>query len=163
MSRIDVAGVGEYIRDQREQAKLSLRQLASRAGISNPYLSQIERGSRTPSAQILAQIAKGLQISAESLYVRAGILDEVGATLTFDRALAADPLLNNRQRQVLREIYGAFVKENAGTPGAIRESTDLPDGSEVAELGRTNSRPTETGTEFHVGSEMSQPSQAARA
>src|ERR1039457_7085908 len=73
---MNVSSIGEYIREQREQAKISLRQLAAAAGVSNPYLSQIERGLRRPSAEILQQIAKGLRISAEALYVQAGILEE---------------------------------------------------------------------------------------
>ena len=71
-----MATIGDYIRQQREQAKISLRQLADQAGVSNPYLSQIERGLRKPSADILQQIAKGLRISAEALYVQAGILED---------------------------------------------------------------------------------------
>ena len=76
MSPVNVSAIGAYIRDQREQAKISLRQLAQSAGISNPYLSQIERGLRRPSADILQQIAKGLRISAEALYVQAGFLED---------------------------------------------------------------------------------------
>src|SRR5487761_141561 len=95
--------IGEYIREQREQARISMRQLAQTAGVSNPYLSQIERGLRKPSADILQQLAKGLRISAEALYVQAGILE--------DRP--ADPELNERQKQVLIEIYESFRKENA--------------------------------------------------
>src|SRR5450631_239066 len=78
MPQVSVNSIGDYIREQREQAKISLRQLSQAAGVSNPYLSQIERGLRKPSAEILQQIAKGLRISAEALYVRAGILDQVG-------------------------------------------------------------------------------------
>jgi len=77
VTRIDVGGLGEYIREQRKLAEMSLRQLAANAEISNPYLSQIERGMRKPSAEILSQIAKGLRISAETLYVRAGILEDI--------------------------------------------------------------------------------------
>ena len=73
-----VGSIGEYIREQRQRAKISLRQLAEQAGVSNPYLSQIERGLRKPSAEILQQIAKGLRISAEVLYVQAGILEHLG-------------------------------------------------------------------------------------
>ncbi|MDV3222093.1 helix-turn-helix transcriptional regulator [Intrasporangium sp.] len=107
--------LGAYLREQRESAQLSLRQLAEIAGISNPYLSQIERGLKKPSAEILQQIAKGLEVSAESLYVRAGILDE--RVLSHDpaaapdvlSAIAADPVLTDRQRAVLVEIYESFV------------------------------------------------------
>src|ERR1700692_580042 len=92
-----VSSIGEYIKEQREQAKISLRQLASQAGVSNPYLSQIERGVRRPSAEILQQIAKGLRISAEALYVQAGILEERPARSRGRAALLADPQLSERQ------------------------------------------------------------------
>ena len=105
--------IGEYIREQREQAKISLRQLSQAAGVSNPYLSQIERGLRKPSAEILQQIAKGLRISAEALYVQAGILEDQPADSGVRSALLADPGLSERQKQVLIEIYESFRKENA--------------------------------------------------
>ncbi|QJY45251.1 helix-turn-helix domain-containing protein [Pseudonocardia broussonetiae] len=106
-----VEGIGSYIRSQRELADVSLRQLARTAGVSNPYLSQIERGLRKPSAEILQQIAKGLRISAEALYVRAGILDERPASVVTD-AVLADPTLTERQKQVLLDIYATFRREN---------------------------------------------------
>jgi transcriptional regulator with XRE-family HTH domain len=114
---VDVAGIpvrhlGDYIREQRSSSQISLRQLATLAGVSNPYLSQIERGLRKPSAEILQQIAKGLRISAEALYVQAGILDQRESSGVVD-ALLADELLNERQKQVLLEIYDSFRKENA--------------------------------------------------
>lgn len=115
MSPIDVASLGDYIREQRGQAQLSLRQLAERAGVSNPYLSQIERGMRKPSAEILSQIAKGLRISAETLYVRAGILEDHRGDVNTAAALLADQTITDRQRQVLLEIYAAFQTENAAT------------------------------------------------
>ena len=105
-----VEGIGSFIRSQRETAQVSLRQLARVAGISNPYLSQIERGLRKPSAEILAQIATGLRISAEVLYVRAGILEARASSPVLD-ALAADPDLTERQKQVLGDIYGSFRRE----------------------------------------------------
>ena len=108
-----VKSIGDYIRDQREQARISMRQLAQAAGVSNPYLSQIERGLRKPSADILQQIAKGLRISAEALYVQAGILDDRPADSGVRSALLADPELSERQKQVLIEIYESFRKENA--------------------------------------------------
>jgi transcriptional regulator with XRE-family HTH domain len=86
-----VSSIGEYIREQREQAKISLRQLAAAAGVSNPYLSQIERGLRRPSAEILQQIAKGLRISAEALYVQAGILEDRPADSGVRAAVLAEP------------------------------------------------------------------------
>lgn len=122
-----VEGIGTYIRSQRETAQVSLRQLARVAGISNPYLSQIERGLRKPSAEILAQIATGLRISAEVLYVRAGILEARASTPVLD-ALAADPELTERQKQVLGDIYASFRRENHGhdAPVAPAPSPDAP-------------------------------------
>ena len=108
-----VKSIGDYIREQREQARISVRQLAQQAGVSNPYLSQIERGLRKPSADILQQIAKGLRISAEALYVQAGILEDRPADSGVRSALLADPELSERQKQVLIEIYESFRKENA--------------------------------------------------
>ncbi len=119
MSPVSVSSIGEYIRQQREQAKISLRQLASAAGISNPYLSQVERGLRRPSAEILQQIAKGLRISAEALYVQAGILEDRRPDSGVRTAVLADPELAERQKQVLLEIYDSFRREtalNAETP-----------------------------------------------
>jgi transcriptional regulator with XRE-family HTH domain len=106
--------LGEFIRDQRRNARLSLRKLSELAGISNPYLSQIERGLRKPSADILQSIARGLRISAETLYVRAGILDDRdgGRPADLVEAIVADPTLNDRQRQALIEIYRSFQAEH---------------------------------------------------
>jgi transcriptional regulator with XRE-family HTH domain len=100
--------LGDFIRDQRRNARLSLRKLSELAGISNPYLSQIERGLRKPSAEILQGIARGLRISAETLYVRAGILDEEGDPPDLVAAVLRDPTLSERQKQVLVEIYRSF-------------------------------------------------------
>ena len=108
-----VSSIGEYIKEQREQAKISLRQLASQAGVSNPYLSQIERGVRRPSAEILQQIAKGLRISAEALYVQAGILEDRPPDSGVRAAVLAAPELTERQKQVLLEIYDSFRREAA--------------------------------------------------
>ena len=110
-----VETIGTYIRTQREHAQVSMRQLARAAGVSNPYLSQIERGLRKPSAEILAQIATGLRISAEVLYVRAGILEARVASPVLD-ALAGDPGLTERQKQVLSDIYTSFRRENPTSP-----------------------------------------------
>lgn len=109
-----VEDIGGYIRAQREGAQVSMRQLARLAGISNPYLSQVERGLRKPSAEILGQIAKGLRISAEVLYVQAGILEERPAD-SIVAAVSADPGLNERQKQALLEIYHSFRRENEQT------------------------------------------------
>ncbi|WP_327728975.1 helix-turn-helix domain-containing protein [Streptomyces sp. NBC_00487] len=118
MASLNVGNLGEYLREQRRNAQLSLRQLADAAGVSNPYLSQIERGLRKPSAEVLQQVAKALRISAETLYVRAGILDaerdgeERRREDTTRAVLLADPTLNERQKQVLLQIYESFRKEN---------------------------------------------------
>ncbi len=110
-------GVGGYIRAQRESAKVSLRQLARTAGVSNPYLSQVERGLRTPSAEILQQIARGLRISAEALYVRAGILEDRPAGAVVD-AVLADPHLGERHKQALLEVYRSFRRDAAAGTAA---------------------------------------------
>jgi len=107
-----VLAIGEFIREQRELAEVSVRQLARLAGVSNPYLSQIERGLRKPSADILQQIAKGLRISAEQLYVRAGILDTRHGDPELVAAILADTVLTERQKQALVEIYESFRREN---------------------------------------------------
>src|ERR1022692_4874079 len=112
MSPVNVSSIGTFIREQREQARISVRQLSQAAGVSNPYLSQIERGLRKPSADILQQIAKGLRISAEALYVQAGILEDRPADSGVRSALLADPKLSERQKQVLIEIYESFRREN---------------------------------------------------
>ncbi|MER7486436.1 helix-turn-helix transcriptional regulator [Streptomyces sp. NPDC126497] len=119
MASLNVGNLGEYLREQRRSAQLSLRQLADAAGVSNPYLSQIERGLRKPSAEVLQQVAKALRISAETLYVRAGILDaERDRSEAGTRAvILADPTLTGRQKQVLLQIYESFRKEN-GFAGA---------------------------------------------
>ena len=113
MATLLVRELGEYIREQRESARVSLRQLAKLAGVSNPYLSQIERGLRRPSAEILQQIAKALRISAETLYVRAGILEERLGDSDVATAILRDAHLSERQKQVLLEIYETFCHENA--------------------------------------------------
>ncbi|MFO7194107.1 MULTISPECIES: helix-turn-helix transcriptional regulator [Thermocrispum] len=115
--------IGQYIRQQRTNAKISLRQLAKRAGVSNPYLSQIERGVRKPSAEILQQIAKGLRISAEALYVQAGILDTPSGGPVPD-AIRADTELTERQKQVLLDIYHSFRRENAAKQDQHRAESD---------------------------------------
>ncbi|MEV5874079.1 helix-turn-helix transcriptional regulator [Streptomyces sp. NPDC052101] len=129
MASLNVGNLGEYLREQRRNAQLSLRQLAEAAGVSNPYLSQIERGLRKPSAEVLQQVAKALRISAETLYVRAGILDaERDRDDVETRAvILADPSLNERQKQVLLQIYESFRKENGfgvGEPAADEAAKD---------------------------------------
>ena len=124
MRNVSVNSIGEYIREQREQAKISMRQLAQNAGVSNPYLSQIERGLRKPSADILQQIAKGLRISAEALYVQAGILEDRQPDSGVRTALLADPELSERQKQVLIEIYESFRRENGITADGGADAVD---------------------------------------
>src|SRR5215472_8998062 len=128
MRNVNVNSIGEYIREQREQAKISMRQLAQSAGVSNPYLSQIERGLRKPSADILQQLAKGLRISAEALYVQAGILEDRQPDSGVRSALLADQQLSERQKQVLIEIYESFRRENAATTAqaGADEEADIP-------------------------------------
>ncbi|MGK9273503.1 helix-turn-helix domain-containing protein [Williamsia muralis] len=123
--------IGSFIRSQRIAAEVSLRQLAERAGVSNPYLSQIERGLRKPSADVLAQIAKGLRVSAEVLYVRAGILEERPASPLRD-ALMADTAISERQKQVLLEIYESFCKENRA---ASESDTDATQSAPTSDTG----------------------------
>ena len=129
MSPVNVGAIGAYIREQREQAKISLRQLAQSAGISNPYLSQIERGLRRPSADILQQIAKGLRISAEALYVQAGFLEDRPPGSVVREAVLTDQELTERQKQMLIEIYESFRKETvmarAGTAGITDDQSGL--------------------------------------
>ena len=104
-----VGSVGEYLHDQRVAAQLSLRQLAEQAGVSNPYLSQIERGLRKPSAEVLQQLAKALRISAEQVYVQAGILNADDEQVrSVELAILADPVLSERQKQSLLDVYQAF-------------------------------------------------------
>ncbi|MFL6240133.1 MAG: helix-turn-helix domain-containing protein [Actinomycetes bacterium] len=121
-----VSDLGTYIREQRSTAQISLRQLARLAGVSNPYLSQIERGLRRPSAEILQQIAKALRISAEALYVKAGILEERETDSDIPAAILGDATVTERQKQVLLEIYESFRRENAGAPPAAEPATSAP-------------------------------------
>lgn len=106
--------IGEFIREQRQLAEMSLRRLADVAGVSNPYLSQVERGLRKPSAQILQQLAKALQVSAETMYVRAGMLDENAvAEPTLESAIRHAPELNEEQRKALLSVYRSFLATDA--------------------------------------------------
>ena len=115
-----IGSLGEFIAGQRRAAQLSLRQLAEQTGISNPYLSQIERGLRKPSAEVLQQLAKALRVSAETLYVRAGMLDPDDHPATsVEMAVLADIAITERQKRVLIDVYASFVSENSKT--ATRE------------------------------------------
>jgi transcriptional regulator with XRE-family HTH domain len=111
-----IGSLGEFIAGQRRAAQLSLRQLAEQTGISNPYLSQIERGLRKPSAEVLQQLAKALRVSAETLYVRAGMLDPDDHPATsVEMAVLADIAITERQKRVLIDVYASFVSENSKT------------------------------------------------
>lgn len=116
-----VIEVGRFIRDQRTKSRLTLRKLAEKAGVSDPYLSQIERGLRKPSADILQAIAKGLRISAESLYVKAGMLEEK-RDLDTASCIMGDPGLTVRQRQVLVDIYESFNSETSRRRSKSRQA-----------------------------------------
>jgi transcriptional regulator with XRE-family HTH domain len=117
---VKVPDVGKFIREQRSAVGMSLRKLASTAGVSNPYLSQIERGLRRPSADILNGIAKALRISAETLYVRAGILDDRKGAEDVVATILADRSITERQKQVLAQIYTSFREETERTRAARR-------------------------------------------
>jgi transcriptional regulator with XRE-family HTH domain len=140
VATLKVPSLGDYIREQRESAQVSLRELARSAGVSNPYLSQIERGLRKPSAQILQQIAKGLRISAETLYVRAGLLEDRPGHDTSDvvAAVLADPTISDRHRRALIDIYQSFRAEQ------VAESTRPRRSARVAASRRSTSKPATT-------------------
>jgi transcriptional regulator with XRE-family HTH domain len=117
-----LADLGEFIRQQREMASMSVRRLADLAGVSNPYLSQIERGLRNPSAASLRKIARALRLSAESLYVRAGILEDDGELTSVTDAIVADPHLTSDQKHTLLTVYESFRAQGG------RESEATEDG-----------------------------------
>jgi transcriptional regulator with XRE-family HTH domain len=135
MAGLTVGDLGAYIREQRRSAQVSVRQLARLAGVSNPYLSQVERGLRKPSAEILQQIAKGLRISAETLYVQAGILEERLGDADVATAILRDSWLGERQKQVMLDVYQSFCRENAATAAATAtvDSVDEPETQPVPE------------------------------
>ncbi|EUA15075.1 helix-turn-helix family protein [Mycobacterium kansasii 732] len=118
--------IGSFIRTQRETAQVSMRQLAERSGVSNPYLSQVERGLRKPSADVLAQIAKALRVSAEVLYVRAGILEPSETSQVRD-AIITDTVITERQKQILLDIYAAFTHQNEATREECSSPSDIDD------------------------------------
>jgi transcriptional regulator with XRE-family HTH domain len=124
VAKIDATKLGEYIREQRGAAQISLRQLAKAADVSNPYLSQVERGLRKPSAEILTRIASGLRISAETLYVRAGLLEERSGDLKVIDTISEDTTLTERQRKALLEIYAAFQTENSAQHQLVEDTTE---------------------------------------
>lgn len=123
MSKPSKPSVGEFLREQRRAAQLSLRQLADRTGVSNPYLSQVERGLRKPSAEVLQQLAKALRLSSEALYIRAGLLEEPSGDRAVEDAIHADPSLTEQQKRALIEVYLSFrfatgAADGAGDTGA---------------------------------------------
>jgi transcriptional regulator with XRE-family HTH domain len=113
--------LGQFIRQQRERANLSLRRLAEKAEISNPYLSQIERGIRKPSAEILKSLSRALEISANSLYTKAGLIDEEPPHLTVFEAIDADDKLDGDQKKVLLDMYKALVRTNGSVATRLQE------------------------------------------
>ena len=137
--------IGSFIRTQREAAQVSVRQLAEKAGVSNPYLSQIERGLRKPSADVLNQIAKALRVSAEVLYVRAGIL-EPSETSEVRDAIITDSAITERQKQVLLDIYTSFCQQNEAA--GEEPTTDPAQINSSREIHRQN-----TGKELEHGQE----------
>jgi transcriptional regulator with XRE-family HTH domain len=104
--------LGEYLREQRTASRLTLRQLADQVGVSNPYLSQIDRGLRRPSAEVLQQLAKALRVSAEQLYIRAGIVSPEVGNSSVELAVLDDPALTERQKQTLLDVYSSFIAQN---------------------------------------------------
>ena len=125
-----VSSLEDYLHEQRVSAKLSLRQLAEQAGVSNPYLSQIERGLRRPSAEVLQQLAKALRISAEQLYVQAGILNpDDGQVRSVELAILGDPVLSERQKQSLLDVYQSFR-----TVAEVAQTIEVPEPAEVIGL-----------------------------
>ena len=132
--------IGSFIRTQREAAQVSVRQLAEKAGVSNPYLSQIERGLRKPSADVLNQIAKALRVSAEVLYVRAGILEPSAAGEVRD-AIIADLSITERQKQVLLDIYTSFCHQNEAEAEAAQKADAE---AEIAHLDTEDAAPAQS-------------------
>ena len=141
--------LGAFIREQRATARLSLRRLSELAGISNPYLSQIERGLRRPSAEILQQIAKALRISAETLYVQAGILDPPTGSPDLTRQILADRHLNEEQKQALVRIYLSFRREHEAAQSAA-VGAGVVEVVEAATAGEHAGEPADSTTEVQA-------------
>ena len=155
--------LGSFIREQRSSARLSLRRLSELAGVSNPYLSQIERGLRRPSAEILQQIAKALRISAETLYVQAGILEKPDGDTDLSRHIFADHHLTEDQRQALMRIYLSFRHENDDQAEGVRVTGTATDVGEQAGPGTTGSPGTAGSAAGGAGDAGSSSSSAAVA
>ena len=139
----DLPNIGGFIRDLRRSAKISLRQLSEQAGVSNPYLSQIERGLRKPSAEVLQQLASALRVSTPAMYLRAGLLDDREGQGVL-AAIAADSDLTMAQKQSLTQIYETFRRENARLAEATA-AADAASATTEAATGTTTAEPT-TGT-----------------
>jgi transcriptional regulator with XRE-family HTH domain len=139
-----VESLGDYLRERRVAAELSLRQLAEQTGVSNPYLSQIERGLRRPSAEVLQQLAKALRISAEQLYVQAGILNpDDGQVRSVELAILGDPVLSERHKQSLLDVYQSFrIVAGTGVPTEVLDPA-ITNGDHSAEA--TTNHPTNQG------------------
>jgi transcriptional regulator with XRE-family HTH domain len=141
VAALKVGSLGDYIRDQRKSAQYSLRQLAAAAGVSNPYLSQIERGLKKPSAEILQQIAKALRISAETLYVHAGFLEDRGGSSDVVAAILTDPAIGDRHKRVLIDIYESF--RSGAVPDVVVKTTPTrPSTSKRTTAKRTTAKRT---------------------
>ncbi|AYY14507.1 helix-turn-helix domain-containing protein [Actinobacteria bacterium YIM 96077] len=152
------SGVGEFLREQRRAAQLSLRQLADLAGVSNPYLSQIERGVRKPSADVLQQLAKALRMSSEVLYVQAGLLDAPSEDRRVEGAIRADPALTEQQKRALLEVYMSFRAANGG---AARDGSQAASGAEGHD--ETSGAPAPGGVAVGVTDDGGTPDGAANA
>ena len=138
--------LGEFIASQRRAAELSLRQLAEQTGVSNPYLSQIERGLRRPSAEVLQQLSKALRVSAETLYVKAGILDpEDHPSTTVEAAVLSDLTITERQKRVLIDVYQSFVKENEKDGAASEPAPETAESASKTESTSKTSKKTKQG------------------
>src|SRR5436309_7062068 len=140
---MDVLGLGSYIREQRRKSRLTLRKLSGAAGVSIPYLSQVERGLRKPSADILQAIARGLSISAETLYVQAGMLEHRSTTDVIS-AVMADASITERQKQALVSIYEAFREESRRDEPAPAEASAPPAAKRAARTTKPRSTATST-------------------
>lgn len=158
VAALKVGSLGDYLREQRHSAELSLRQLAVQAGVSNPYLSQVERGLRKPSAEVLQQLAKALRISAEALYVRAGLLEDPGSDRTLEAAVLADTVLSQRQKRVLLDIYASFRRENAAE--AERSAAEAVE-ARAAEMNRSAPAGQTMASAPRTGTPRSRPRTAA--
>jgi transcriptional regulator with XRE-family HTH domain len=144
--------IGAFIRDLRSNARISLRQLAEQAGVSNPYLSQIERGLRKPSAEVLAQIAGALRVSTALMYLRAGLLDGAGHEVL--DAIAADPDLTMVQKQSLSQIYETFRRENARASDGADPAAEEAAVARAASIAAAHDEATRTTSDDDVAADV---------